>query len=411
MNAERFVIVGGGLAGAKAAETLRKAGFGGRITIVCGEAELPYIRPPLSKAVLTGADERTTIYVHPAEWYAERDIELSLGRLAVGLRPRDRSVTLDDGSELRYERLLLATGASARELPGAWSELDGIRYLRTVQDSDRLRTDFAGGGRRVVVVGSGWIGLEVAAAAASYGNRVTVLGREVVPLATAIGNELGEVFAAEHRAHGVELRMRTTVRRPIGADGVVTGVELPDGEIVPADVVVVGVGAVPNVELAEAAGLAVNDGILVDASLRSSDEAIFACGDVANAFHPVLGRHLRVEHWANALRSAPVAARAMLGGTARYERVPYFYSDQFGLSMEYAGYSDLARDAAVSYRGDPASGSFIAFWTRNGRVVAGANVNAGDVNHFFEPIIRAGARHDPARLTDPSVSLESLAEG
>ena len=409
MNREQtFVIVGAGLAGARAAETLRSEGFAGAIVLVGAEDEYPYIRPPLSKDYLAGAAERDSIYVREAGWYAEHAIDVRRGSRGSALDLRAHELTVDGGEVLRYDRLLLATGASSRRFPGPGADLAGVHHLRTVDDSARLREALAPGGRRVVIVGAGWIGLEVASAARHYGNDVTVLGREAITLNTVLGDEAGAVFGALHRENGVDLRMATGVRELVGGADGVTGVMLDDGAIVSADVVVVGIGAVPNVELAEGAGLAVSNGIVVDASFRSADPDVFAVGDVASVFHPVLGHHLRIEHWANAEHAGPAAGRAMLGRPVSYDEIPYFYTDQFDLGMEYSGYGDLARGAEVVFRGDRDRREFIAFWVAGGRVVAGMNVNVWDVNETVQRFIRSRVPVDPDRLADESIALEDL---
>jgi len=261
-----------------------------------------------------------------------------------------------------------------------------------------------------VLIGSGWIGLEVAATAREFGNEVTVLERDPVPLAAALGAELGTVFLRMHQEHGVDLRMSVGVERITGegrADGVVV-----DGETVPADLVLVGVGAVPNTGLADAAGLDVQNGILVDASLRTSAPDVFAAGDVANAYHPVIHRHLRSEHWANALNAGPIAARAMLGQDVVYDAIPYFYTDQYDLGMELSGYPPLMSQAGLVIRGDLDAREFIAFWVEDEpggvRVVGGMNVNVWDVNETVQALIRSGERVDAAALADPAVPLETL---
>ncbi|WP_127131472.1 NAD(P)/FAD-dependent oxidoreductase [Georgenia sp. SYP-B2076] len=409
MPERTFVIVGGGLAGARAATFLRKEGFDGRVVIVGAETDPPYIRPPLSKEYLRGAAERAEADVHPAGWYADNGVELLLGRRATGLDLAGHVVDLDDGEVLGYTKLLLATGASPRRLgPGSGEDLGGVHYLRTAGDSEALRADLSAGGRRLVIVGSGWIGLEVAAVARGYGNEVVVLGRDPVPLRAALGAELGGVFADLHRANGVDLRGAAAVERITGA-GTAHGVVLGDGTAVGGDVVLVAIGAVPNVALAAAAGLAVDGGVVVDEHLRTAAPDVYAVGDVARFFHPALGQHIRVEHWANAQRGGPVAARSMLGQDVANDRPPYFYTDQFDLSMEYSGYPELAADAQVVYRGDREAREFIAFWVAGGRVVAGMNVNVEDVSPAIERLVRSGAPVDPARLADPAVPLEDLA--
>ncbi len=402
-----IVIVGGGLAGGTAAETLREEGFDGDVTIVAAEDHPPYQRPPLSKGYLQGEEGRDAAILHPREWYADRGMRLATGVAVTALDPHAHTIDLASGTRIPYDAVLLATGASPRSLPLAGHDLDGVRQLRTLDDSDALKAELSGGGKKLVLIGSGWIGMEVAATARTLGNDVTVLEREPVPLAAAIGPRLGEVFRTLHEEHGVDLRTSVRVERLTGSehvDGVVV-----DGETVAADLVLIGVGAVPNTGLAEAAGLAVNNGILVDAALRTSAEGVFAAGDVANAFHPVIQRHLRSEHWANALGAGKVAARSMLGERVSFDEIPYFYTDQYDLGMELSGYPPLMADAGLVVRGDLATREFIAFWTDGGRVVGGMNVNVWDVNEHVQRLIRSGERIDVDALADPSVPLENLA--
>jgi 3-phenylpropionate/trans-cinnamate dioxygenase ferredoxin reductase component len=406
---QTFLVVGGGLAGAKAAETLRDEGFDGRLVLVGGESERPYERPPLSKGYLTGSAGRDSVYVHDAGWYPAHDVDLRTGAAAVGLDRRERRVTLAGGERLDYDKLLLATGSSPRRLELAGADLDGVLYLRRVEDADRLVAELSGGGRRVVVVGGGWIGLEVTSAARGYRNDVTVVEPQSTVLLAALGEELGAMFADLHREHGVDLRLGTGVAELIGSGGRVSGVLTSAGDTVPADVVVVGVGIRPNTELAEQAGLRVDNGIVVDQALRTSDPDVFAAGDVANAFNPLLGRRLRVEHWANALNGGPAAARSMLGRTVVYDRVPYFYTDQYDLGMEYTGAVGPDGYDQVVYRGDRAGRAFIAFWLGGGRVLAGMNVNVWDVTDPIQALIRSGATVDPRKLADPDVPLDAVA--
>lgn len=408
---ETFVIAGASLTGAKAAETLRSEGFSGRIVLIGEETRRPYERPPLTKEFLTGKDPIDKTYVHDEGWYAENDVDLRLGTAVTRVDRAAHEVHLSGGERLGYTKLLLATGASPRrpDLPGAG--LDHVHYVRTADDSERLRVALAAGGRRVVVIGAGWIGLEAAAAARGYGNEVHVVEPEPTALHRAMGRELGEVFASVHRRQGVEFTFGESVKEITG-EAVVTS----SGTSLPADVVIVGIGAAPNTGLAEEAGLEVDNGVVVDASLRTSDPDVFAAGDVANAHHPLLGRRLRVEHWANALNGGPAAARAMLGQDVSYDRVPYFYTDQFELGMEASG--DWAGDYdEVVYRGkDPAayvSGEsddleFVAFWLSGGRVVGGMNVNVWDVTGDIQALIRSGKPVDAARLADEGTPLSSL---
>ncbi|WP_448005603.1 NAD(P)/FAD-dependent oxidoreductase [Agromyces bauzanensis] len=406
---DAIVIIGGGLAGARAAEGARDAGYDGPLVIVSGEAALPYIRPPLSKEFLAGDAERDSIDVHPAAWYEDQRVDVRLGRRAVRLDPSAHAVELDDGSMLRYRRALLATGASPRRFGGPGADLAGVHLLRTVEDSVALRDALREGRRRVVVIGAGWIGLEVAAAARGYDNDVTVLGLETVPLNAAIGDDAGSVFAALHREHGVDLRMSTSVAGILGEGGRVTGVELEGGDVVPADVVVVGIGAIPETGLAEAAGLEVDRGVVTDAAFRTSADDVYAVGDVASVFHPVLQQPIRIEHWANAENAGKAAGRALAGESVEYDEIPYFYTDQYDLGMEYSGYGVLAAGVAPLIRGDRDAREFIAFWLRDDRVVAGMNVNVWDVNDAVQQLIRSRAVVDPTRLTDPAVPLEALA--
>jgi 3-phenylpropionate/trans-cinnamate dioxygenase ferredoxin reductase subunit len=404
------VIAGAGLAGAKAAETLRDEGFDGPVVLVGDETERPYERPPLSKDYLLGKAERETIFVHPQSWYAEHDVDLRLGVPVTGIDAAAHAVSLADGSRVGYAKLLLATGSSARRLPVEGDDLDGVLYLRRVSDSDQMKAAFQTA-PRVVVIGGGWIGLETAAAARAAGAEVTILEASKLPLLRVLGKEAAKVFADLHREQGVELRFEVSVAEITGSGGRASGVRLGDGSHVPADVIVVGVGITPNIGLAEAAGLQVGNGIVVDARLRSSDQDIYAAGDVANAYHPVLGKHIRVEHWANALNQPQTAARAMLGQDVSYDLMPYFYTDQYDLGMEYAGHVEPGGYDQVVFRGDVAGREFIAFWLAGGRVLAGMNVNIWDVNDAIQALVRSGKTVDPGRLADAGVPLEELAGG
>ena len=385
--ADTFAIVGAGLAGARAAETLRAEGFDGRVVLFGAEAHLPYERPALSKGYLQGTAE--VPFVHPAEWYAQQDVDLRLGTRVTALDAAAHEVETADGDRLRYTKLLLTTGSSVRRLADAVT-------LRTLDDSDRLRAALRPGAR-VVIVGAGWIGLEVAAAARVAGAEVTVLEQAPAPLLAALGPEMAAVFARLHVEHGVDLRCGVTVRA-VKSDAV-----LLDDETVPADLVVAGIGVTPDVDLARAAGLAVDNGVVVDEHLRSSAPDVWAAGDVANAYHPFAGRHVRVEHWANALHQPVVAAQAMLGKDAVYDRLPYFFTDQYDLGMEYTGFGG----GEVVVRGDERE--FVAFWLRDGRLTAAMNVNVWTgVPEIARRLIRSGTRLDPAALADPAVPLEDM---
>jgi NADPH-dependent 2,4-dienoyl-CoA reductase/sulfur reductase-like enzyme len=407
-DSRTFVLIGASLAGASAAEELRKQGFEGRVVLVGSEEHEPYIRPPLSKDYLAGKAGLGDVYVHPSDWYADNRIELRLGTSAESIDRGAHTVRLSDGETLSYDKLLLTTGSRVRvpDLPG--DNLPGVYYLRTLDDSSKLATALVRGSQQVVLVGSGWIGMEVAATARSLGNEVRILEHGTIPLAAALGDELGTYFAELHERNGVVLTTGVTVDEILAKDGGIGGVRIGDSTVVGADLVLIAIGAEPNVELAESAGLDVENGILVDASLVTSDSDIFAAGDVANALHPVLGQRLRSEHWANALNQGPAAARSMLGQAVSFDDIPYFYTDQFDLGMEYSGYGPLTKGATVVYRGDRESGEFIAFWVNDGRVVAGMNVNVWDVNEDIQGIIRRANRVDVDRLADPSVPLASL---
>jgi 3-phenylpropionate/trans-cinnamate dioxygenase ferredoxin reductase subunit len=406
-----YVIVGASLAGANAAQALRAEGYAGPLTLIGAEQDRPYERPPLSKDFLMGKTGRDKLFVHPAEWYGEHDVELRLGTTVTALDPGAHQISLAGGERIGYQRLLLATGAAPRrvEVPGA--DLDGVHYLRTVGDSERIRAAFAQAGR-VVVIGAGWIGLEAAAAAREAGRAVTVLETAELPLLRVLGREVAEVFADLHAEHGVDLRFGVQVAEITGAGGSAAGVRLADGTLVPADVVVVGIGAGPNTGLAEAAGIATDNGVVTDAGLRTSAPDVFAAGDVASAFHPRFGRHVRVEHWDNAINQAKAAGLAMTGQEVSYDRLPYFFTDQYDLGMEYVGHVAPGGYQRVVFRGDVPGREFIAFWLdEDGRVLAGMNVNIWDVNEAIGELIRAGRPVSAEALADPAAALESLAGG
>lgn len=407
MSNDNFVIVGGGLAAATAAETLRDEGFEGTVRLFAEESHVPYSRPPLSKEYFTGKAERDSVFVHPAHWYDERNIDVEISSKVAGLDVAGHSITLADDRTASFDRLLLATGASPRHLTIDGADGDGVYYVRTLEQSERLKDVLANGSSNVVIIGAGWIGLEIASAAREYGNSVTVIGRETVPLQAALGDELGGVFRDLHEAHGVKFRLGASIQSIERIDGELAGVVTDTGTI-PADIVVVGVGAIPNTALAEAAGLTIDNGLLVDERLVSSAPDVFGAGDLANAFHPVVKRHLRNEHWANAIATGKVAAKSMLGQSVIFDEIPYFYTDQFDLGMEYSGYGALAAEAQLVYRGDKENREFIAFWVADGRVVAGMNVNVWDVNEEVQRLIRSQAVVDPARLSDGNIDLSEV---
>jgi len=401
-TAPGIVVVGAGLAAAKAVESMREAGHTGSITLIGEEPERPYERPALSKDYLQGSGSRDDLFVHPEEWYAEHDIDTRFGETVVSIDRDARSVALASGDSVPYERLLLATGSRPRTLDVPGADLEGVVSLRRIGDSDAIREAY-GQATSVVIIGAGWIGLETASAARAAGLQVTVLEYAPLPLGRVLGEELATYFADLHRRNGVDLRTSVEVTEIAGADGRVSGVRAGDEEIA-ADLVIVGVGISPNAELAAAAGLDVDNGILVDEHLRTSDPAVYAAGDVANAYNSALGDRLRVEHWDNAIRQGELAGRTVLGRDEAYDWQPYFYTDQFDLGMEYVGRGSASDDVVI--RGDKSGGEFIAFWLDGGRVTAGMNVNVWDVNDDLRALV--GSSVDRARLADPDVPLSEV---
>ncbi|CAM5604432.1 NAD(P)/FAD-dependent oxidoreductase [Streptomyces canus] len=414
---QTFVIVGGGLAGAKAAETLRTEGFTGRVILICDERDHPYERPPLSKGYLLGKEERDSVFVHEPAWYARNDIELHLGETVDAIDRTAKTVRFgEDGTVVRYDKLLLATGAEPRRLDIPGTDLAGVHHLRRLAHAERLKGVLAALGRdngHIVIAGAGWIGLEVAAAAREYGAEVTVVEPLSTPLYSVLGPELGNLFAELHRERGVRFHFGARLTEIVGQDGMVLAARTDDGEEHPAHDVLAAVGAAPRVALAEAAGLELADrahggGVAVDERLRTSDPDIYAAGDVASFHHALFGNRLRVEHWANALNGGPAAARAMLGRQVTYDRVPYFFSDQYDLGMEYSGWAPPGSYDEVVIRGDAGKREFIAFWVKQGRVLAGMNVNVWDVTEPIQGLIRSRAQVDTEALADPHVPLVSL---
>ena len=402
---KRFVIVGAGLAGAKAAETLREEGFDGQLVLIGDEAERPYERPPLSKEYLRGeADDKP--YVHPAAFYGEHQIDLLTSTRVTGVDLGVSELLLEGDRRLGYDRLLLATGSVPRRLDVPGADLDGIHYLRTLGDSELIGERIERG-QRLVVVGSGWIGAEIAASARQKGCDVTMIEMASLPLEGVLGPELGRIYLDLHRDHGVEFLPETTVERFEGT-GSVERVLTRDGAVLETEFVVVGIGVAPRTGLAETAGLRIDNGVIVDERLESNAPGVFAAGDVANARNSFYGRHLRVEHWANALNQGPAAAKSMLDQDVSYDEIPYFFSDQYDAGMEYSGYA-LEWDEVV-FRGDVDAGEFIAFWLHDERVVAGLNMNVWDVSDPIRELIRSRRPLDPGELADPGTPLPELVE-
>jgi 3-phenylpropionate/trans-cinnamate dioxygenase ferredoxin reductase component len=403
-DSQTFAIVGGGLAGAKAAETLREEGYDGRLVLIGDEGVRPYERPPLSKDYLRGEAESKP-FVHDEGFYAEKEIELETSTRVDSIEPDSAELVLEGGRHLGYDRLLITTGAAPRRLPVPGGDLEGIYYLRELGDSEAIGRRIEEGGR-LVVVGAGWIGAEVAASARQKGCEVTLIEMTKVPLERVLGSEVGAIYRDLHRDNGVEFVANSAVERFEGSPAVeraVTG----DGTILEADFVVVGIGVAPRTELAEAAGLRIDNGIAADERLRTSVPTIFAAGDVANARNPFYERPIRVEHWANALTQGPIAARAMLDRDVANDEIPYFFSDQYDTGMEYGGFATDWDE--VVFRGDVEGREFIAFWLAEERVVAGMNFNVWDVNEEIRELIRARRPVDRALLADSDTPLAEVA--
>jgi 3-phenylpropionate/trans-cinnamate dioxygenase ferredoxin reductase subunit len=403
-DSKTFIIIGGGLGGAKAAEALRQRGFDGKVLLLADEQYLPYERPPLSKDFLSGKKSLGDFTVQDSQWYRENKIDLRTDTGAVAIDPSAHTVTLADNSIVNYDKLLLATGSRSRRLSIPGSESTGVHYLRKYDDAVNLVTAVKEG-TSLAIIGAGWIGLEVAASARERGVDVTVVETAKVPLSAAVGREVGMVFAQLHRDHGVDLRLETEVKEITTEDGKATGLALGDGSVVSADRVLIAVGAQPNIELAERAGLPVeNGGVRVDASLCSGNPDIYAVGDIAAAEHPLFEETIRTEHWANALKQPDVAVAGMLGAPGEYQELPYFFTDQYDLGMEYAGHAPSYQ--RVVFRGDKDAREFIAFWLAgDNRVLAGMQVNIWDALDDIKSLIRKKDPVDPDKLADPEVPL------
>lgn len=395
-RAETLVVVGGGLAGAKAADAARDTGYDGRVVVIGDEDRLPYERPPLSKAVLRGDATPESAQVNGAQHYRDLDIEILTGRSVTELDAVAHRITLGDGESIDFTAAVLATGAGPRRLDVAGAELDGVHYLRSLEDSLRLGEAIRGAAR-VAVVGAGWIGSEVAASARQIGAEVVLVDPGQVPLHRALGRRLGSMIAALHEDHGVDLRMESRVVEIRGTEAVEAAV-LSDGSIVEADTVIIAVGVAPRVALATAAGIAVDDGITVDEYLRTSAPGVFAAGDVANAWHPHYHTRMRVEHWANAMHQGSAAGANAVGADVTYDRLPYFFSDQYDLGFEYVGHHDPADEIAI--RGRLEERAFIAFWHSSGVPTAAIAVNTKDVVEELRGVLLRPGPVDIRRLLD-----------
>jgi 3-phenylpropionate/trans-cinnamate dioxygenase ferredoxin reductase subunit len=404
-SSDTFVIVGAGMAGGKAAETLREEGFDGRVVLLGAEPHRPYERPPLSKDYLRGEAEQPAWLQEDEGWYAANQVELRTSSVVQSIDAGAKAVVLGGGERIDYDRLLLATGGEPRALPVPGGDLEGVHLLRTIEDSNGIRALFDGGGR-LVVIGGGWIGCEVAASARQKGMDVTLIESLELPLLRVLGPELGGFYRGVHEDQGVEMLLGAGVEA-IEGSGRAERVRLSDGKTIDCAAVVVGIGVAPRTQLVD--GIArIDNGVVVDERLQSSADGIFACGDIANAAHPVFTQHVRVEHWANALEQGPAAARSMLGKDVSYDKVPYFFSDQYDVGMEYAGLHDPNADELV-LRGDMGSGEFVAFWVRGDRLMAGMNVNVWDVSDPIQELVRSRATVDRGRLADPDVPVGEVA--
>jgi 3-phenylpropionate/trans-cinnamate dioxygenase ferredoxin reductase subunit len=401
----RFVIVGAGLAGHSAATTLRETGFEGEIILIGDEAARPYERPPLSKQFLQGKKSSDELFFHTPEQYAEHGIELRLGRRATALDVGLQHLTLDDDAIVAYDKLLLTTGASPIRLRQPGFDLPGVHYLRTLDDATGLGEQLRQGDHHVVVIGSGFIGSEVAASARVLGNEVTLVDLLPLPMVTALGETLGELFAEVHRREGVVLHMQSRVDELRG-EGKVEEAVLANGERIACDLVVVGVGVRPNIELAKQAGIETDNGILVNEFSETSVANVYSAGDVAHWWQPVHGRRFRVEHYDNAGEHGAAAARSMLGQGDPFIPLPYFWSDQYDINLQYVGYPE-AWDQLV-LRGDLAEFAVTAFFLSHGQVCAAATINRPRELRSVRRLCEARAVIDPATLADLATDLRAL---
>ncbi|WP_313812146.1 FAD-dependent oxidoreductase [Glutamicibacter sp.] len=405
MGQQHVAIVGGGLAGAKSAEELRNKGFKGAISIFAAEDHLPYERPPFSKDYLQSKSKFTDALVHDAAWYREQHITVLQNTRVTSIDPAAKTLHTDAGDSVDWDQLILATGSVPRKLPLPGTDATNVFYLRTVEDSTNIRRHF-GSGKNLVVIGGGWIGLEVASAARAADTSVTILEGAAAPLLNVLGPQNAAVFAGLHAAHGVDLRTGVKITELATKGSQAVGVTLADGEVVPADAVLIGIGVAPEVELAAAAGLEVENGVLVDAALRTSNPDIYAVGDIANHAHPVLGHRVRVEHWATALNQPAAVAASITGSATEYTELPYFFSDQYDLGMEYIGHAPNGSYDKIIVRGTTDDLEFLAFWvSSDNRVLAGMNVNIWDVVDEVKALILSNRSVDLARLADPTVPL------
>jgi 3-phenylpropionate/trans-cinnamate dioxygenase ferredoxin reductase subunit len=404
---ETLVIAGANLTGGGAAATLRQEGFDGRVVLIGAEPRAPYERPPLSKQYLRGEVSFEQALVRPPNFYDETDIETRFGVRATVVHAAEKVVGLEGGERVSYDKLLIATGGRNRRFPIPGLDLQGVYDLRTVDDCDRIRAESTPG-RRAVVVGMGFIGSEVAASLRQLGVDVVVVERDPVPLRRVLGEEVGRVMEGIHRDHGATLIFEDTVAAFEGEGGRVGRVRTGHGRLIECDFVVMGLGIEPVTELLANTGAEIDNGIVVDEFCRTSVEGIYAAGDVANHYHPIFGRRIRVEHWQNALKQGPTAARSMLGKGDRYEEIPWFWSDQYDANLQYAGYHTEWDELVV--RGSMEERNFVAFYRKSGRVLAAVSVNRGKDLRRSMRLIKAQRPVNTTKLRDPDVDLRTLVE-
>jgi 3-phenylpropionate/trans-cinnamate dioxygenase ferredoxin reductase component len=402
LTTDTVLIVGAGQTAAMATRTLRRRGFGGRVVLIGEEPHLPYQRPPLSKEYLQGVEERSGLFLLSEEWCVKNDLEVRLGTRVEGIDAVDRAIELSDQTRVRGDAVLIATGGRPRQIPGVQGER--VHYLRTIEDSDRIKA-MLGPDTRLVVIGGGFIGLEVAASARVLGAQVTVLEMLDVPLERVLGRQMGAVCAELHRGHGVQLLTGDTVETVTEtAEGVV--VRTGRGAVVEGDLVVVGVGIAPNVEVAEAAGLKVANGIVVDEYCRTSLDGVYAAGDVANHFHPLYERYLRVEHFDNANKQGAAAANNILGRATVFDDPHWFWSDQYEVNIQHAGHADAWTELVI--RGSVEQRDFVAFYLDGATLRAAFGIDRGEDISAAKELIAARAAPEPDQLRDEDVDLFDL---
>jgi 3-phenylpropionate/trans-cinnamate dioxygenase ferredoxin reductase component len=404
-----FVIIGAGQAGAWAIYALRdEAEFEGKIVLIGDEEYIPYERPPLSKSAMLGDTSVEDAYFWPREKYDEWNVEMRLGVKAESIDRAAKSVTLSDGATIAYDRLLIATGTRPRLLPIEGKDLIGVHYLRTIADTLAIQNDIPDGGS-ALIIGGGWIGLEVAGALSKRNCKSTVVELADRLCGRAVPPEISDWLLSFHQGHGVDVRLDTGVERLIGENGKLAGAELPGGEIIDCTLAIIGIGVIPNIEIAEAAGLNIDNGVVVDAQGRTSDPDIFAAGDLTNHPNALLGRRIRLESWENAQNQARVAAKAMADKGEDYAEIPWFWSDQFDANIQMIGLPQSWEQLAT--RGDPASGEFITFYLKDGKIDGAISINNPRDVRFAKRLMQAGKQVSAEDLANPDIKLQALLKG